>query len=91
MQARRKELDNKVNNVRAEIVKIEALIESKKEDIRATQQELKAVKIEKRVLDACNKSLEAGSPKFAFRPQLYEIFDFVAEKNLILKSHRAEK
>ena len=91
MQARRKELDNKVNEVRAEIIKIEALIESKKEDIRTTQQELKAVKIEKRVLDACYKSLEAGSPKFAFRPQLYEIFDFVAEKNLILKSHRAEK
>ena len=88
MQTRRKEIDKKKNAVHAEIVKIEALIESKKEEIRIEHQELKELKFEKRILEACNKSLEAGAPKFAFRPQVYEVFDFVAEKNVILESRR---
>jgi len=88
VQRKRKELDRKANAIRAEIAKIDALIESKKEEIRTAHQELKELKFEKRILEACNKSLEVGAPKFAFRPQLYEVFDFAAEKNVILESCR---
>jgi len=88
VQRRRRELDQKANAIRAEIAKIDALIDAKQEEIRTEQQELKELKFEKRILEACNKSLEAGAPKFAFRPQLYEVFDFVAEKNVILDARR---
>jgi len=88
MQQQRRDLDQKANAVHAEIAKIDALIDAKEEENRTAQQELKKLKFDKRILDACNKSLEMGAPKFAFRPQVYEVFDFVAEKNVILESHR---
>ena len=88
MQQQRRDLDQKANEVHAEIAKIDALIDSKEEEIHTARQERKELNFEKRVLDACNKSLELGAPKFAFRPQVYEVFDFVAEKNVILESHR---
>jgi len=88
MQTKRKELDMKANEIQAEITKIDALIDSKKEEIRTAHQQLKEMKFEKGILEACNKSLEAGAPKFAFRPQLYDVFNFVAEKNVILDARR---
>ena len=88
MQTKRKELDMKANEIQAEITKLEALIDTKKDEIRIAMQQLKELKFDKGILEACNKSLEAGAPKFAFRPQLYEVFDFVAEKNVILDARR---
>ena len=88
MQQQRRDLDQKANDVHAEIAKIDALIDSKEKEIHTARQERKELNFEKRVLDACNKSLELGAPKFAFRPLVYEVLDFVAEKNVILESHR---
>jgi len=76
LQTWRRELDQKVNQVRASIAKINTSIDLKKGDILTAQQKLKELRIEKRVLDACNKLLEGGAPKFAFRPLVYEVFDF---------------
>ena len=89
--AQRRALEQKANAIRAEIARIVALIDAKDAEIRTGKQDRKMLQSEKKVLEACNKSLEVGAPKFAFRPQVYEIFDFIAEKNVILESHRVRK